>query len=96
MKPLSLGEIRSSLRSMPSWRYDTKEKTIRREVKTKDFMTAVRMVRKIARLAEKEGHHPDLHLTGYRHLAVVLTTHAIQGLSINDFILAAKVENILK
>lgn len=96
MKPLSLKEIRSHLRSLPDWRYDAKEKTIRAQVKTKDFMAAIQIIRKIARLAEKEGHHPDLHLTGYRHLAIVLTTHAIQGLSMNDFIFAAKLENILK
>lgn len=94
VKPLSSKEIKSHLCSMPNWRYDAKEKTIRAEVKTKDFMSAIRMIRKIARLAERAGHHPDLHLTGYRHLAIVLTTHAIQGLSINDLILAAKIDKI--
>jgi hypothetical protein len=45
--------------------------------------------------AEAEGHHPDLHLTGYRHLKIELTTHAIGGLSDNDFILAAKIDALL-
>ncbi|MEL6898752.1 MAG: 4a-hydroxytetrahydrobiopterin dehydratase, partial [Planctomycetota bacterium] len=49
----------------------------------------------VADLSEQEQHHPDMHLTGYRHLMVVLTTHAIGGLSENDFILAAKIEKAL-
>ena len=40
-------------------------------------------------------HHPDLHLTGYRHLEIVLTTHAIGGLSENDFILAAQLDQVI-
>jgi 4a-hydroxytetrahydrobiopterin dehydratase len=47
-------------------------------------------------LAEAEAHHPDLHITGYRHLTIELSTHAIGGLSENDFILAAKIDELLK
>ena len=43
-------------------------------------------------LAEAEGHHPDLHLVGYRDVAIEVWTHAIGGLSENDFILAAKID----
>ena len=43
-------------------------------------------------LAEEEGHHPDLHLVGYRNVAIELWTHAIGGLSENDFITAAKID----
>ena len=43
---------------------------------------------------QSEGHHPDLHLTGYRNLKVDLMTHAIDGLSENDFILAAKIDQL--
>jgi 4a-hydroxytetrahydrobiopterin dehydratase len=46
----------------------------------------------VGRLAEEEQHHPDLHITGYRNLRIDLTTHAIDGLSENDFILAAKID----
>jgi 4a-hydroxytetrahydrobiopterin dehydratase len=55
----------------------------------------IEAVNRIAELAEAEGHHPDLHLTGYRNLKIELTTHAIGGLSENDFILAAKIDAIL-
>jgi 4a-hydroxytetrahydrobiopterin dehydratase len=52
-------------------------------------------VNRISELSEAEGHHPDLHLTGYRNLKIELTTHAIGGLSENDFILAAKIDALL-
>lgn len=55
----------------------------------------IEVVNHIAELSEAEGHHPDLHLTGYRNLKIELTTHAIGGLSDNDFILAAKIDAIL-
>ena len=45
-----------------------------------------------AAIAEAEGHHPDLHLEGYRNLSIEIWTHAIGGLSENDFILAAKID----
>lgn len=57
-----------------------------------NFVQAVDLIRQIADLAEDEQHHPDLHLTGYRNLRVELTTHAIGGLSENDFIVAAKID----
>jgi 4a-hydroxytetrahydrobiopterin dehydratase len=53
-----------------------------------DFFNAV------AKIAEEEGHHPDLHLEGYRKVAIELWTHAIGGLSENDFILAAKIDKV--
>jgi 4a-hydroxytetrahydrobiopterin dehydratase len=68
---------------------------IRKEVRCDDFMTAIGLMRQIAELAEADGHHPDLHLTGYRQLAIELWTHAIGGLSTNDFILAAKIDTVL-
>jgi 4a-hydroxytetrahydrobiopterin dehydratase len=49
----------------------------------------------IAAIAEEEGHHPDLRLHSYKFLEVTLTTHAIKGLSENDFILAAKIDELL-
>jgi 4a-hydroxytetrahydrobiopterin dehydratase len=59
----------------------------------KGFMPGVDLTNQIARLAEEEGHHPDLHLS-YGSLGVDLTTHAAGGLTDNDFILAAKIDQI--
>lgn len=53
-------------------------------------------LREVANLAESEQHHPDLHLTSYRHVGIELTTHAIQGLSENDFVLAAKISELVR
>jgi hypothetical protein len=49
---------------------------------------------RIGQIAEAEDHHPDLHLTGYRNVAIELSTHALGGLSENDFILAAKIDQL--
>jgi 4a-hydroxytetrahydrobiopterin dehydratase len=48
----------------------------------------------VAQLAEDENHHPDLHLESYRKLSIEIWTHAIGGLSENDFILAAKIDQL--
>ena len=59
----------------------------------KGFMPGVELVNKIAAIAEDEGHHPDLCLS-YGSLKVELTTHAAGGLTDNDFILAAKIDQL--
>lgn len=59
----------------------------------KDFKQSLEFVDKVGALAEEEGHHPDIHLT-YGRVVIELTTHAIKGLSENDFIMAAKIEKI--
>jgi 4a-hydroxytetrahydrobiopterin dehydratase len=71
-------------------------KKIRLEYKGKSFMDIVKIIDKIAEIAENEGHHPDLFLSNYRHLAIELMTHNIGGLSENDFIVAVKIEEFLK
>ena len=68
--------------------------TISREFITKNFMAAVTFINKVAQVAEAENHHPDVHLTSYRKLRIELSTHAIGGLSENDFILAAKINEL--
>jgi 4a-hydroxytetrahydrobiopterin dehydratase len=57
-------------------------------------MSGMEFFSRIAELAEREGHHPDLHLVSYRNLTVEIWTHAVQGLSLNDFILAAKIDQL--
>jgi len=57
------------------------------------FEEAMMFVNKVAELAESEGHHPDIHVF-YNRVKLVLSTHAIGGLSENDFILAAKIDRL--
>ncbi len=59
----------------------------------KNFVKAMTFVNKVATIAEEQGHHPDLNLHDYRFVTVSLMTHAIGGLSENDFILAAKIQS---
>ena len=66
---------------------------IRREFHFKDFKETIGFVNRVARLAEEEGHHPDMFIF-YNRLIVELWTHAIGGLSENDFILAAKMDRL--
>ena len=57
-------------------------------------MAGMGFLNQVARLAEDEGHHPDLHIEGYRHVWIEIWTHAVGGLSENDFILAAKIDGL--
>jgi len=66
---------------------------IRKRFKFKNFMEAIGFVNRVAEIAEEEGHHPDM-IINYNRVTISLTTHAIGGLSQNDFIMAAKIDNI--
>ena len=96
VSPLSLEESKVYLTQVPSWSLSGDAKSIWRELVMKDFMSALRLMNQIGEAAEREDHHPDLHLTSYRKLRIELATHSIGGLSENDFILAAKIEELPK
>jgi 4a-hydroxytetrahydrobiopterin dehydratase len=87
-------EVDALLVNVPGWTKVEDGQRIRREWTVKNFMAGMDFFQKVAALAEEEGHHPDLHLVGYRNVAIEIWTHAIGGLSENDFILAAKVDAI--
>jgi 4a-hydroxytetrahydrobiopterin dehydratase len=57
-------------------------------------MSAMVFFQAVAALSEDENHHPDIHLESYRNVSIEIWTHAIGGLSENDFILAAKIDEI--
>jgi 4a-hydroxytetrahydrobiopterin dehydratase len=92
-RPIALKEAKILVGELKGWTL-IGGKALRKEFVMKDFMAAVHFIDAIARAAEAEGHHPDLHLTGYRNLSVELSTHAIAGLSMNDFILAERLDAI--
>ncbi|HTU22891.1 MAG TPA: 4a-hydroxytetrahydrobiopterin dehydratase [Gemmataceae bacterium] len=89
---LSADEVREHLQAVPQWRPSDDGKRIRREWRVKDFATALDFFNRVGQVAETEDHHPDLHLTGYRNVVIELSTHAVGGLTENDFILAAKID----
>jgi len=90
-QPLSKEKAAGYLPEVQGWQIDAAGKLIARDFTMKNFVAAVTFIQKIAEVAEAENHHPDIHLTGYRKLRIELSTHAIGGLSENDFIVAAKV-----
>jgi 4a-hydroxytetrahydrobiopterin dehydratase len=92
--PLTGEELKQHLQAVPSWKVSADGKRIRREWRVQDFAAALGFFNRVGQIAEAEDHHPDLHLTDYRNLAIELWTHAIGGLSENDFILAAKIDRL--
>jgi 4a-hydroxytetrahydrobiopterin dehydratase len=82
------------VRRLVGWHLVKDGRRIRKEWVVKNFIAGMEFFNSVAKLAEDEGHHPDLHLEGYRDVAIELWTHAIGGLSENDFILAAKIDEL--
>lgn len=94
-KPLTREEFVVYLPQVESWEV-VDEKMLRKEFTLKNFKAAIHFIDQIAEIAESEGHHPDLFLHDYKKLTITLSTHAIGGLSINDFVLAVKIDELLK
>lgn len=92
--PISADEAAKQVGQLTGWSLTADGKKIRKEWTLKNFMAGIKFFDAVAKLAEDDNHHPDLHLTGYRNAAIELFTHAIGGLSENDFILAAKIDQL--
>ena len=92
--PCTLQEANNQLAELTGWTLTQKGQRIRKEWTVKNFMAGIDFFNRVAAVAEADGHHPDLHIEGYRNVAIEIWTHAIGGLSENDFILAAKIDQI--
>lgn len=90
----TLDEAQGQLTKLAGWRLTHSGQRIRKDWVVKNFMAGIECFTQVAQLAEQDGHHPDLHLEGYRNVWIELYTHAIGGLSENDFILAAKIDQL--
>ena len=90
--PFSKLEADILLKQIPSWDISLDTKSMFRRYGFKNFKEALAFVNKVGALAESEGHHPDIYLKDYKFVELTLSTHAIGGLSQNDFILAAKID----
>lgn len=91
IKPMNKADAQDYLDETPGWTMDVDAKMISKEFKFQDFIGAINFVERVADVAEMEGHHPDIHIH-YNKVLLELTTHAIGGLSENDFIVAAKID----
>src|SRR5919202_1163732 len=87
-------KVRELLPQVPGWELAADGGRIARKWRVKDFAEGLDFFNRVGAVAEAEDHHPDLHLTGYRNVAVELSTHAVGGLTENDFILAAKIDKL--
>jgi 4a-hydroxytetrahydrobiopterin dehydratase len=92
--PCTLAEAEDQLARLTGWYLTHDGQRIRKDWTVKHFMAGMGFFNRVAEVAEADGHHPDLHIEGYRNLSIALWTHAIGGLSENDFILAAKIDQL--
>jgi len=89
-------EINSHLNEISSeWRLAEDKKSISRSFSFKDYYNTMAFVNVVAMIAHQQDHHPDMTVT-YSTCTVEFSTHSAGGLSLNDFICAAKVDGILK
>ena len=86
-------QISDNLSKLDNWSVNDEQKMIYKKFNFKTFKQALNFTNKVGEIADLEGHHPDISL-GWGYSLIMLHTHAIQGLSINDFIIAAKIDEI--
>ena len=94
LEKLSAAQAAKQQETLAGWELIDVGRRIRKDWKVKDFQAGMEFLNQVAELAEREGHHPDLHLEGYRHVWIAVWTHSIGGLSENDFILASKIDQL--
>ncbi len=92
--PLDAAAAAEQLRGLkPAWKIDATGTAIESAYRFRDFYRTMSFVNALAHIANAEDHHPDLEV-GYNYCNVRYTTHAIKGLSDNDFICAAKIDRL--
>jgi 4a-hydroxytetrahydrobiopterin dehydratase len=91
--PLTDAELAEALVSLPEW--TPEGDTIRRSVQVADFAAAIALVNSVADAAEAANHHPDIHITGYRHVSFELSTHAARALTRRDIELAVEIDRLI-
>lgn len=84
-------QVQRLLPQVAGWELTGDGHRIARRWRVADFQEGLDFLARVGRLAEDEGHHPDLHLANYRDVTIELWTHAVGGLTENDFIVAAKI-----
>jgi 4a-hydroxytetrahydrobiopterin dehydratase len=93
--PLTQDKVTQLLSQLNDWAVNLENKIITRRFSFKGFYKTMAFVNAIAWIANQENHHPDMEV-GYNYCVVHFTTHAIEGLSENDFICASKIDLLLK
>ena len=94
--PFDISEIHKYQKKVDGWNIIQNEKKIyilEKSFTFKNFLESQKFINEVGKISEKEGHHPDISF-GWGYAKISVTTHAIEGLSENDFILAAKIDKI--
>jgi 4a-hydroxytetrahydrobiopterin dehydratase len=94
LPPMTREQIEKYSKETPEWQV-ADDKKITRSFKFKDFAESMVFVNKVASIANEENHHPDIYIF-YNLVRLELMTHAVNGLFENDFILAAKIDEIVR
>ena len=94
VEPCTIADAEDQLCNLTGWFLTHDGQRIRKEWTVKHFKAGMSFFNQVTEVAEADGHHPDLHIEGYRNVSIELWTHAIGGLSENDFILAAKIDQL--
>ncbi|MFM2374421.1 MAG: hypothetical protein RLZZ234_416 [Candidatus Parcubacteria bacterium] len=94
---LTWPQTKKFLTEVPLWRYEFSRGvgTLVRHFRFNRFPDAIDFVNRVAIIAEAERHHPDIKIENYNQVILIMTTHAINDLSENDFIMAAKIDVIV-
>lgn len=90
--PLTEAEAQSQMVHLKEWKLEGARR-IFKLFTFRDFVAAMEFVNAVAKIAEEQGHHPDFEIS-YNKVTISLTTHNIKGLSLNDFIVAAKIDTL--
>ena len=91
--PLSAEEIEASKRKTPLWKVEgASPPVLVREFKTKNFQSALDFINHAGAVAERRGHHPNLHITGWNNVKVDIYSHGTNSLTENDFNLAEAID----
>ena len=94
--PFDISEIHKYQKKVDGWELKKNEKNVfflEKKFTFKDFVSSQNFINKVGEISEKENHHPDISF-GWGYAKIIVTTHSIEGLSENDFILAAKIDQI--
>lgn len=90
-----LDNVTEYLAEIPAWNVSSDSKSILRKFEFKNFKQTMFFINAAAYICEQQGHHPDAKF-GFNYCEILFTTHDVGGLSINDFICAAKVDSLIK
>lgn len=94
LERLAEDQLPALLSQLREWEYAPERQTISKSFRFENYYKTIAFVNAIAWIAHGEDHHPDLEV-GYNRCSVTFTTHAVDGLSLNDFISAAKIDALL-